>query len=356
MKISVICFTAAGAKLCGNLVEILSLSGHSCEGWVPERFLASAGGTTRIRPFRASLGEWTKEQFYSRDALIFIGAAGIAVRAIAPYVKDKTSDPAVVVMDDAGRFSISLLSGHLGGANDLAGEAAAAVGAQPVITTATDSHGCFAVDIFAKEHGLFIADMDIAKKVSADILFGEMVGFFSDFPMEGELPEGLKRDVICRRNIWVTVKDRREVDADPEIEILRLIPKSVIVGIGCRKGISRETTQAVMERTLRQWNIAPESVEAMATIDIKKSEEGLVGCAGQKGIPLFTYSAERLMEAEGEYTASEFVRETTGVDNVCERAAMVCAEAMGGGRLIVKKQADSGVTVAAAAREWKVVI
>lgn len=354
MKLSVICFTADGAKLCGRLVEKLSFSGHSCAGWVPERFLPLAGDTTRVKTLETPLGEWTKEQFYSREALIFIGAAGIAVRAIAPYVKDKTSDPAVVVVDDMGRFSISLLSGHLGGANDLAGEVAAAVGAQPVITTATDNHGRFAVDNFAKERGLFIADMKLAKKISADILSGEMVGFFSDFPVKGELPEGLRRGVLCRRNIWITIKER--LDAEKESEILRLVPEAVIVGIGCRKGISQDTVGTMMEQMMRQWNIAPESVCALATIDIKRAEEGLVGCAGQKEIPVFTYPAETLMEMEGEFSASEFVRKTTGADNVCERAAMVCASAMGGGRLLVKKQADSGVTVAAAVREWKVVI
>lgn len=360
MKIGIICFTAAGAVLCEKMAEKLSLSGHSCAGFIPEKFLSFVKNTDHIEVLNASVGEWTKEQFECRDALLFIGAAGIAVRAAAPYLKDKTRDPAIVVVDDMGRFAVSLLSGHLGGANDLAREAAAAVGAVPVITTATDNHNRFAVDIFAKKNGLSITDMNLAKMVSADLLSGKMVGFFSDFPVKGDLPDGLMRDTYCQRNVWLTVKERPEADTGAcklkKAEILRLIPKIVIVGIGCRKGISREAVQDMTERVLRQWNIASESVAAMATIDIKKAEEGLVGCAGRRGIPLFTYSAETLMEAEGDFTASAFVRETTGADNVCERAAMVCAEEMGGGRLFVKKQAGSGVTVALAVRDWKVTV
>lgn len=352
MRISIICFTFHGAALCRKLMGELSLRGHDCYGFVPESFLLSSDRESGISPRKTSLDAWVKEELETKEGLLFIGAAGIAVRAIAPYIKDKTKDPAVVVMDEMGRYAVSLLSGHIGGANFLAREAAACVGAEPVITTATDIRGRFAVDLWAKEEGLFLSDMGIAKKISADILNGVPVGFFSDFPVEGELPEGLFRDKRCRRNLWITVKDRG--NGGPEPEKLRLIPKAVILGIGCRRGVTKETISATVDRVLKQWNVAQESIEALATIDRKKDEEGLIRYAAEKGIPLFAYPAEALMETEGDYTSSSFVLETTGADNVCERAAMACAEELsGGGSIYIRKQAGGGVTVAAAVRDWK---
>ena len=355
MKISMICFTFHGAALCRKLMKELSLRGHHCQGFVPERFYLLSDKENGISPLKAPLAAWTKEQFETREGLLFIGAAGIAVRAIAPYIKDKAKDPAVVVMDEMGNYAVSLLSGHIGGANCLAREAAASVGAEPVITTATDIRGRFAVDVWAKEEGLFLSDMGITKKISADILNGIPVGFFSDFEVEGELPEGLFRDKRCRRNVWITVKERGNPGL--ESEELRLIPKAVILGIGCRRGTLKETISDSVDRVLKQWNVAPESIMALATIDRKKDEEGLVRYAAEKGIPLFAYPAETLMEADGDFTSSSFVLETTGADNVCERAAVACAEEVsGGGRICIRKQAGGGVTVAAAVRDWKVKI
>ena len=123
--------------------------------------------------------------FESQDALLFIGATGIAVRSIAPFVADKRKDPAVVVMDEKGIFAISLLSGHIGGANELAGKLANLTGAIPVITTATDVNGRFAVDVFAKKQKLWIADMKAAKRVSADVLDEKKIGLVTEFPDSG---------------------------------------------------------------------------------------------------------------------------------------------------------------------------
>ena len=122
------------------------------------------------------LSEATAKWFHQADALIFIAATGIAVRCIAPFVQDKFRDPAVLVMDENGKFVISLMSGHAGGANRLCGLLAETVGAQPVITTATDGRGLFAVDVFSAENGLQISDRTIAKQISARVLAGETLG------------------------------------------------------------------------------------------------------------------------------------------------------------------------------------
>lgn len=376
MRLSLICFTGAGAKLGVRLLKELKRDGHECRGYVLEKFLNPFHEANGLEPLKSSLQEWTGNQFETRDGLIFIGAAGIAVRAIAPWVKDKRTDPAVVVIDDSGRFSISLLSGHLGGANGLAEETAKLTGGIPVITTATDIHGRFAVDNFAKEQGLWISDMKTAKAVSADVLAGEPVGFFSDFPAAGSMPEGFTQKESCKRNVWITVKrypenkDRlcgrapaRESgapDSFPKLflpeggEVLRLVPRIVILGIGCKRGTEKERIEAAVEEALSRWNIEPESAAAVATIDIKKEEAGLLSYVREHGLSFQTYPAERLLQAEGEFSPSSFVKEITGVDNVCERAAVSLAEDLGGGRLMMRKQAGGGVTVAAAVRDWKV--
>ena len=128
-----------------------------------------------------------EEDFEDCDAIVFIGACGIAVRSIAPFVKSKKIDPAVVVVDEQGQFAISLLSGHIGGANELTEEIAEILRAQSVITTATDLNDKFAVDVFAKKNGCFISDMELAKEISAALLAGKEVGFASDFPWIGEI-------------------------------------------------------------------------------------------------------------------------------------------------------------------------
>lgn len=360
MRLSLICFTGAGAELIVRLSKELRLNGHECRGFVLEKFLNPFHEINGLEPLKITLQEWTGKQFTACDGLIFIGAAGIAVRAIAPWVKDKRTDPAVVVIDDCGRFSISLLSGHLGGANGLAKETARLTGGIPVITTATDIHGRFAVDNFAKEQGLWISDMKAAKAVSADVLAGEPVGLFSDFPVLGNLPEGFFQKESCRRNVWITVKRDPGEDGFPKLfspeggEVLRLVPRIVILGIGCKKGTEKERIEAAVGEALSRWNIELESIAAVATIDIKKEEAGLLSFVREHDFLFQVYPAERLLQAEGDFSPSSFVKEITGVDNVCERAAVSLAEDLGGGRLIMRKQAGGGVTVAAAVRDWKV--
>lgn len=345
MKISLICFTEAGAGLCIKLMAGLTKAGDECEGFGPEK--------KGLFPVQVSLKEWTQKQFYEKEGILFIGAAGIAVRAIAPFLQGKEKDPAVVVLDDMGRFSISLLSGHLGGANELANRAAEITGAQAVITTATDNHGKFSVDLFAKEHGLFITQIHKIKKISSAVLKGETVGFYSDFPIEGNLPEGLLKNQSGTADLYITIKDKPEEERNKS---LKLVPRIVVLGIGCRKGVGEPAISAAVDQVLKEWNISKESLAICASIDIKKEEAGICGFSAINGIPFVTYPAEILSAAEGEFSASSFVKQITGVDNVCERAATVCVKESGGGTLLVKKQAINGVTVAVAVRDWKVVV
>ena len=144
---------------------------------------ALPGSVARCGQDGTSLAEWTGVQFVQSDALIFVGAAGIAVRAIAPHCKSKTTDPAVVVVDECGRFAVPILSGHLGGANDLARTIAAVCGAVPVITTATDAHGIFAADEWAKHQNCIVLEPERIKLVSGKLLAGQPVYYWADIPV-----------------------------------------------------------------------------------------------------------------------------------------------------------------------------
>lgn len=286
--------------------------------------------------------EFYGEKFASSDALIFVSSCGIAVRSVAPFVKSKTSDPAVVVVDETGRFAISLLSGHLGGANALALRIAEGIGAAPVITTATDVNGRFSVDAWAKENGFAISDMTAAKAVSAAILEGD-VPVKSDFPIAGALPSGLKTG-DGETGILITYKTDESFK-----NTLRLIPKCLHIGIGCRRGTPKETIENAVSIVLSENLIDRRAVKCAASIDLKKDEEGLLEFCRENGMPISFYSSGLLNGVQGSFTSSDFVKNITGVDCVCERAAMVGCE-----KLIIKKTALCGVTVAAALEKTEV--
>lgn len=361
MRLAVISFTEQGNRWNEILTKKFSKRGEDCTGYVMHRFFNPYHEQAGLLPMKDSLEEWTGRQFSEADGIVFIGAAGIAVRAAAPFVKDKMTDPAVVVMDELGRFSIALLSGHVGGANELARQVSRMTGAVLVVTTATDINGKFAADNFAAMLGLKIMERETAKRISADVLEGVPVGFFSDYPVEGSIPPGFTGKEICRRSLWITCRNRVEDEVSfrmflPEdTEVLRLVPKTLIVGIGCRKGVPAEVIQSRVESVFSEANLTPFGIAAVASIDLKKEEPGLKAYAGKLGVDFYTYSAQELEQMPGKYTDSEFVTETTGTGNVCERAAMMTLRDTGG-RLLVKKQAGNGVTVAVAEKDWKVKI
>lgn len=363
-------------------------------GQVADRLAGAFRKEYEIIRYDRGLKDWCGRLFASgADGIIFVGACGIAVRMIAPFLKSKTTDPAVVVIDEAGQFVISLLSGHIGGANRLAERAAAILGATPVITTATDVNGKFAVDVFASDNHLRIRDMHAAKEVSAAILRGERVGVYCEGEIEGCVPPELFLLKIDDRKVnqrddpeqgntipeisalicvgvpscefsFYTVENAEGVgwnQAGTELTlrvpvlspvILDLYPKSYIIGIGCRKGKTETEIAQYAESALAGLGLSFADCAGVASIDLKKEEPGLLEFCGKRNLRFETYSAETLADVKGEFSRSTFVSQVTGVDNVCERAALYMAGE--GGRLILKKQAENGVTVALAERKWKV--
>ena len=306
------------------------------------KLLAEALGGTADRGIKAS--EWTERYFGEAEALIFVGAAGIAVRSVAPHLKNKALDPAVVVVDEGGRFAVPILSGHLGGAKDLARRIGEICGSLPVITTATDVSGKFAVDEWARRQNFALLEPERILPVSARILKGETVTVTSEIPISGTCPEG------------VTIGEKGLVKVGicrDESSALHLVPGIGVLGVGCKRGTTRETLEAVFEEFCIQNQFYPGCVAEAASIDVKADEPGLLEFCKAHGWNFATFSAEALAELPGEFSDSAFVEKTVGVGCVCERAAVLGSR----GVLIFRKYAKCGVTMALALRpcepDWR---
>lgn len=347
-----ICFTERGAWVCRRLFHKLKETGEECEAIIPKRFLREEWKKEGLKEREEeSLSQWTGKMFAEKRAMIFVSATGIAVRAIAPWIRDKMTDPPVVTVDEGAQFVIPLLSGHVGGANELARHIADWLEAVPVITTATDVNGKFAVDLFASAYHMTIIDRKEAKNISAAVLEGKQIGVFSDLPIK-KLPDGFVMDRWCEENICITVKDPSF--PEKKASYLRLVPRAVVLGVGCRRGTDPEFMKEKVFAFLKEHGIDPTAVKAIASVDVKQDEPAVLGlkqvfdgeCLHQPCEQRF-YTPEQLIQVPGDFKESAFVKKQIGVGNVCERSA--CAA---GGKLLVEKQAGDGITLAAAL-EWQ---
>lgn len=336
MKIALFAYSRQGCRTARKAME--HFAGQTVQAFTMARF-EEPGFSPMEKPFRTFYGGL----FGAVDAMIFVGSTGIAVREIAPHVRDKQTDPAVISIDELGHFCVPLLSGHIGGANDLALELANVLGAVPVITTATDINQKFSVDAWAARRGYAIASISRAKAVSAAILEQE-VPLCCDFPIATQLANGLKPGSSGALGIYVGVYRK-----EPFEKTLRLIPPVLHLGIGCRKGTSALDIEQAVKQVLQEYEIDRRAICCAASIDLKKEEAGLLQFCTEWDLPVSFYTAEQLLAVEGAFTPSEFVRSITGVDNVCERAALLGAK-----ELIVRKTAGNGVTVALAQEQLEV--
>jgi cobalt-precorrin 5A hydrolase len=339
-KISIISFTGNGTRLCAKLKSQLVAMGYETSACAIERYSKEFD----LPPLTVSLKEWTKEQFQHVDGIIFIGATGIAVRAIAPFITQKISDPAVIVMDEKASFVIPILSGHIGGANELARELSKCFNSIPVITTATDINDQFAVDSFAVRNKLYISNMEYAKFISAALLRLEEIGMISDLRMEGLYPKQISPIIGTEYGICISISEKKQ----PYPQTLKLIPKLITLGIGCKKGKSMKDIEEVVLEVLSQHDISIHAVNNVATIDLKKEEKGLLEFCRKYDLEFTTYSADSLGNVLGDFIESEYVKQVTGVGNVCERAASLGSDY---GTILQKKVAKDGVTVSIARKE-----
>lgn len=331
MKKLAVCFTPRGKRIIERIAQacadrgIEGVTGYRCyegeETDTDDGFLRAEG----------SVSDWTERFFGPGNALIFVGATGIAVRALAGLPADKLTDSPVIVIDDSGSYVIPLLSGHAGGANKMACMLAELLGAVPVITTSTDVNRTFSADSFAAEVRLTIANREGIKKVSAKAIEGKSVTIsVKDYPPAEPV------DVIV-------------ADTTDQEYTLLLRPKPVTVGMGMKKDTDPEKLADFFLETLKENSLTPEDVYALCTIDVKEREPALLMIRDRYRIPVISFDSALLAKAKGEFTPSAFVEKTVGVDNVCERAAVMGAG--GSAELILKKKTGEGMTIAIAKRK-----
>lgn len=349
MKLSVISFTENGKQLSESIEKLLERELEiglytKCEASINDDIYSD------IFFVKTSVGNWAKERIQEQDALLFIGACGIAVRAVAPFLTDKLHDVPVLVMDEKGKYVIPILSGHMGGANDLANLIAAKTGAEPVITTATDINKKFAVDLFAKRNSLSIANKDGIAKVSSKVLAGREITMSIEAGHEIIGGESGIRFVSYPPASFVDVVVTSKDDAFDAALLLK--PHEYVIGFGCKRGKNVSEIDNFLRKAINKMGISISQILAIASISQKRDEQGIIEWCRKEGILFLTYTAEELQGVKGNFTESSFVKDQVGVDNVCERAAVkACGE---GGKLIRPKVAENGMTIAIARREWKV--
>ena len=353
-RAAVICFTAGGMRTAEQIRPVLQRIGLETDVWCKKQNVPADHPGCMI--LEEPLRDWTGKRFKDSSLIVFVSATGIAVRSIAPFLVSKVTDPAVLNIDEMGKFVISLVSGHMGGANEAAEKVAEHLGAVCVVTTATDLNGRFAVDVFAKRNGLLISDMKLAKQISARILDGETITVISDLPVCGELPgqlrllRGGKEEELPRQSADIYIGFREVDPGERKSEILRLVPRILTVGMGCRKNRDVEALRSFFEESMRRFHLAPEAVCRVCSIDLKAHEPGLTALAEGLGVPFSTYTAEELAACPGDFSSSGFVKSVTGVDNVCERSAVLGSA----GFLVMPRQAGDGITMAAACADRRI--
>lgn len=347
MRTAVIALTENGARLA---VQLGNRTGGDVYVKYPTAYLSGGPEERKVKYIHGDFTGFVGALFNEYRALVFIMACGIVVRAIAPYMKDKCSDPAVVVLDEAGRYCISLLSGHLGGANKLAAEIAGMTGGIPVITTATDVNGVVAFDVLAAENDCSIENLEALKYISSRLVNGGKIGLCSDIPLVGNMPgniilkgdrefEGMEHLVVIGNKTDVPVAGKT---------ILYLRPKNLLLGIGCRRGTAKEQIEAAVNDFFLKNGKSMLSLKAIATVDLKKDEHGLLEYCRDRKLRLEIIDRDSIKAVEDEYTASSFVKDTTGVSSIAEPCAVLAGR---NAKLLCKKTLYKGITLALAEEE-----
>lgn len=338
--VRVVALTPRAASLAGTLAA--RLAGATC--WLPEH-LAEGLSCRTFRRF----SQVAAEAFSRGEDLVCIMAAGIVVRTLAPLLRGKAVDPAVVVVDEAGRFAISLLSGHLGGANELARTVAGIIGALPVITTATDVAGLPALDALAPELGLHLENLAAARGVSMALLKGEAVTLVDQ---EGRLA-GLARAHPGCFSLWGDL-DAALAQAGPGVYVgceerawpaswLRLRPRVLVAGLGCHRGTPARAILAFITQVFQAAGLSLGCLRALATVAARRNEPGLKEAARHLGVELLWFTPAELKEVAVPNPSPHPVRHV-GTPSVAEAAAVKAAA----GRLLLPKQKGANLTLAVA--------
>lgn len=324
MKYAVITFTEQGDKIADKLASIFSIDLYSKK---------------KQKDF--NFKEVSKKAMESYSAIIFISSTGIAVRAIAPYIKSKDMDPAVLVIDNSCNYVISLLSGHLGGANELTLEISKCLMAQPIITTATDNLGITAPDMIAKDNGLIIEDLKKAKDIAALLVEGKRVGFFDEKGIV-QTPAGYSSNLDDISGL-LYVGSSESINGHLQghiVPTLKLIRRDIVLGIGCRKDFSSEKMQQTVLRVLKEHNIDNRAIKSVSTVEVKKDEVAIKELVDYLKCQLKIFTTEDIRPIQHKFEGSDFVEKTIGVRAVSEP----CVE-LSGARIISSKMKLEGMTL-----------
>ena len=353
-KIAIIAITKHGSALAEKIYTALEKS----ELFISAKFKKEIPG--KVTFFETPIKDLTAKIFDSYDALVYIVSLGAVVRTIAPFLKDKHTDPAVIVVDDKANFSISVLSGHVGGANELTEEIAKITGAKPVITTASDVGKTIPVDILGREFGWTTELGENITKVSASVVNEEPVGIYQDageknwWKRETPLPKNFKifdsLDALAASDskaaliITDRILDERYADLLKKTVLYR--PKSLALGMGCDKGVAQEQLDQLLEDTFKTHKLSVKSVKNVSTVDLKNREAGLLAFCERRGWELVSYTREELVKLKDILpNPSEMVMKYLKIPGVSEPAAMMTAKT---DQLVVEKTKVPMATLAAA--------
>lgn len=292
-----------------------------------------------------SLKTITKEAMNNSEGIIFISSTGIAVRAIAPFLESKDKDPGIVVVDLSCKYAINILSGHLGGGNELTYKVSEILNSMPIITTASDNLGLIAPDILAKENNLIIEDLKKAKYIAALLIDKKIIGIKDDYNII-KISNGYEKIQCLREDcIWIThcLKsiNNEDVEKTDYSRILRLIKKDIVLGVGCRKGTTYEKLYDFVNANLIKYNLDIRAVSAIVSVDIKANEEGIIELAERINCPFKTFSKDEIKTVQDKYDKSEFVFKTLGITGVCEPSVDLA-----GAEVVISKIKHEGMTLA----------
>ncbi len=326
MKTAIIALTAGGYQLAHKISGMLN---------------NSSVDTRKIPVFEKMASLWESDV----DAIICVMATGIVVRAIAPLCSDKKHDPCILVLDEKGQFVISLLSGHLGGGNELSRTLAGKLRAQAVITTASDVTGHTALDLWAAKNGLLAADKEKLTAVSAKIVNSGSVTIFTDCDVD-QLPHDLvqtsdssEADIIVSDRIF------------PECDALFLRPVAICIGIGCNRGTGAQAFETAISELITEYKISRDAVSCYASIDLKSDETGMLDFIKNEKQSIHFYTKDELNSVDG-VSSSTAVMKATGAKGVAEPAALLAAQIKSSStELIVRKHKWKDVTAAIAERK-----
>lgn len=280
--------------------------------------------------------------WHNYDGLVFISATGIAIRLINPFIEHKTKDPAIIVVDDLGRYAISLLSGHIGGANDLANFVGEELHAMPIITTASDSRGIESLDLFAKSNDYYMEDMSSITRLTSMMVNGKKIGFYSEDDVLINYTSLVKVSSLDNidENIEGLIIVSSNIIEDMNIPHAILRPKNINIGIGCRKGVEGTRILGAIRNALNEVDLSPNSIKSIGTVEVKKNEAGIIEAAQYFNCPLVIFTIEEIGDVEEKFEKSQFVKDTIGVYSVSEPVAYLL-----GGQLILKKSKHNGITI-----------